>query len=162
MWHLFKLKYDLRTHECGHFSFNKCSTYTHDGGANAKFSTNWVKTDYSACCFAVIGYRNPFRRVLHLWSTAMNIPFLYSFSGNCAASVPTNFHIHVSVSELYILRIGPHIFLQQNRQIDGGNIEIANADTWMLELGLWPRNSFSGNKYYEFSALLFNFFFVLY
>jgi hypothetical protein len=27
-----------------------------------------------------------------------------------------NFHIHVSVSVLYIIRIGPHIFLQQNRQ----------------------------------------------
>jgi hypothetical protein len=33
-----------------------------------------------------------------------------------------NFHIHVSVSDLYIPRIGPHIFLQQNRQIDQGNI----------------------------------------
>jgi hypothetical protein len=33
-----------------------------------------------------------------------------------------NFHIHVSVSDLYIPRIDPHIFLQQNRQIDRGNI----------------------------------------
>jgi hypothetical protein len=33
-----------------------------------------------------------------------------------------NFHIHLSVSDLYIPRIGPHIFLQQNRQIDCGNI----------------------------------------
>ncbi len=33
-----------------------------------------------------------------------------------------NFHIHVSVSDLYIPRIGPHIFLQQNRQIDRGNL----------------------------------------
>jgi hypothetical protein len=33
-----------------------------------------------------------------------------------------NFHIHVSVSDLYILRIGQHIFLQQNRQTDHGNI----------------------------------------
>ncbi len=31
-----------------------------------------------------------------------------------------NFHIHVSVSDLYISRISPHIFLQQN--IDRGNI----------------------------------------
>jgi hypothetical protein len=37
----------------------------------------------------------------------------------------TNFHIHVSMSDLYIPRIGPHIFLQQNRQIDRGNIGIA-------------------------------------
>jgi hypothetical protein len=33
-----------------------------------------------------------------------------------------NFHIHVSVSDLYIPRICPHISLQQNRQTDPGNI----------------------------------------
>ncbi len=33
-----------------------------------------------------------------------------------------NFHILVSVSDLYIPRIGPPIFLQQNRQTDSGNI----------------------------------------
>jgi hypothetical protein len=36
-----------------------------------------------------------------------------------------DFHIHVSVSDLYIPRIDPHIFLQQNRQTDHGNIQIA-------------------------------------
>jgi hypothetical protein len=38
---------------------------------------------------------------------------MYSFSGNCAALSP-NFHVHVSVSDLYIPRIGPHIWLKQN------------------------------------------------
>jgi hypothetical protein len=33
-----------------------------------------------------------------------------------------NFNIHVSVSDLYIPGIGPHISLQQNRQTDPGNI----------------------------------------
>jgi hypothetical protein len=33
-----------------------------------------------------------------------------------------NLHIHVSVGDLYIPRIGPHIFLLQNRQTDPGNI----------------------------------------
>ncbi len=33
-----------------------------------------------------------------------------------------SFHIHVSVSDLYIPRIGPQIWLQQNRQTDPGNI----------------------------------------
>jgi hypothetical protein len=37
-----------------------------------------------------------------------------------------NVHIHVSVSDLYIPRISPHIFLLQNRQTDSGNIEIAH------------------------------------
>ncbi len=37
-----------------------------------------------------------------------------------------NFHIHVSVSDLYIPTIGPPIFQQQNRQTDRGNILIAD------------------------------------
>jgi hypothetical protein len=32
-----------------------------------------------------------------------------------------NLHIHVSVSDLYIPRIGLHIWLQQNKQTDPGN-----------------------------------------
>jgi hypothetical protein len=40
-----------------------------------------------------------------------------------------NFHIHVSVSDLYIARIGPNIFLQQNRQIDCGGISKSLIDT---------------------------------
>ncbi len=42
--------------------------------------------------------------------TATKIPFMYSFSGNCGGLSP-KFHIHVSVSDFYILKIGPHIFL---------------------------------------------------
>jgi hypothetical protein len=37
-----------------------------------------------------------------------------------------NFHIHVSVSDLYISRIGPHISLQQNWQTDPGSIYISH------------------------------------
>ncbi len=37
-----------------------------------------------------------------------------------------NIHIHVSVSDLYIPRIGPHIWLQQNRQTDPGNIKVSH------------------------------------
>ncbi len=33
-----------------------------------------------------------------------------------------NFHIHVSVRDLYIPNTGPHIVLQQNRETDRGNI----------------------------------------
>ncbi len=33
-----------------------------------------------------------------------------------------NFHIHTSVNDLYIPRIGPPILLQPNRQADLGNI----------------------------------------
>jgi hypothetical protein len=46
-----------------------------------------------------------------------------------------NFHIHVSVSDLYIPRIGPHISLQQNRQTDPGNISISTYEcrNWETE-----------------------------
>jgi hypothetical protein len=56
------------------------------------------------------------------------------YKGNTATKIPIyvflfwelrvlspNFHIHVNVSDLYIPRIGPHVFLQQNRQNDPGN-----------------------------------------
>jgi hypothetical protein len=53
--------------------------------------------------------------------TARKIPF-YVFLFWELRGLSPNFHIHVSVSDLYIPRIGPHISLQQNRQTDPGNI----------------------------------------
>ncbi len=35
-----------------------------------------------------------------------------------------NFHVHVSVSDLYIPRVRPHNFLQQNMQINHGNMNV--------------------------------------
>ncbi len=63
-----------------------------------------------------------------------------------------NFHIHVSVSDLYIPRIAPHIFLQQNRKIDRGNIAHRHMNM-EIELGLWPRNSFSGIICFQFFGI---------
>jgi hypothetical protein len=53
--------------------------------------------------------------VLYLICNARKIPCMYSYSGNCAASVPLN--IHVSVSDLYIScsRIGRSIVGIYNR-----------------------------------------------
>ncbi len=62
-----------------------------------------------------------------------------------------NFHIHVSVSNFYIPRIGPHFScIRIDRSIVG--IYKSLTDTWMWKLGLWPRNSFSGNIYYQCSV----------
>ncbi len=55
-----------------------------------------------------------------------------------------NVHFHVSVSDLYIPRIGPHSsFSRTGRSIVG--IYKSLTDTRMWKVGLWLRNSFSGN-----------------
>jgi hypothetical protein len=43
---------------------------------------------------------------------------IYVFPEKELHGVSPNFHIYVSVSDQYIPRIGPPIFLQQNRQTD--------------------------------------------
>jgi hypothetical protein len=47
---------------------------------------------------------------------------IYSFLFWELRGLRPKFHIHVSVRDLYKPRIGPHIFLQQSKQIDRGNI----------------------------------------
>jgi hypothetical protein len=67
---------------------------------------------------------------LHLHCKEISI---YVFPEKELRGLCPNFHIHVSLSHQYIPRIGPPIFLQQNRQTDlweGINKSLA-------ELGLW-------------------------
>jgi hypothetical protein len=61
-----------------------------------------------------------------------------------------NFHIHMSVSDLYIPRIGPHTVLSCSK-IGRSMVVIYKSltDTWMWKLGLWPRSSFSKNICFE-------------
>jgi hypothetical protein len=47
---------------------------------------------------------------------------IYVFPEKELRGLSHNFHIHVSVSDLYIPTIGPPIFLQQNRQTNRGKI----------------------------------------
>jgi hypothetical protein len=63
-----------------------------------------------------------------------------------------NFHIHVSVSYLYITRIGPLISCRSIGR-SGGNTQIAHRHK-NVEFGLWPHSSFSGNICFEFSTLV--------
>jgi hypothetical protein len=51
---------------------------------------------------------------------------IYVFPEKELRGLSPNFHIHVSVNDLYIPRDGPHIFLQQNRQTDCENKQIAH------------------------------------
>ncbi len=92
---------------------------------------------------------NENKRVI-VWHTATAIPFMIPFLG--IAGLSPNFHIHVSVSDLYIPRIGPHISSRRKgRPIVG--IYNSLTDTWMWKLELRPRYSFSGNICFKFSAL---------
>ncbi len=86
-------------------------------------------------------------------------PILLHCNGNSAyiflfwelRGLSPNFHIHVSVSDLYIPRTGPHISSsRKGRPI----MEIYNllAVKWMWKLGLRPRYSFSGNICFNFST----------
>ena len=55
---------------------------------------------------------------IHCQEPTVNTPpFKEIFPKKELLSLSPNFHIHVSVSDLYIPRISPHIFLQQNRII---------------------------------------------
>jgi hypothetical protein len=47
---------------------------------------------------------------------------IYAFLKKELRALSPNFLNHVFVSDLYIPRIGAHIFLQQYRQTDRGNI----------------------------------------
>ncbi len=50
------------------------------------------------------------------WSVHCNENIIYVFLFWQLRGLSSNFHIHVPVSDLYIHRIGPHIFVQQNRR----------------------------------------------
>jgi hypothetical protein len=64
---------------------------------------------------------------------ALQRNFDYVFPEKELRGLSPNFHIHVSVSDLYIPVVGPPIFLQQNMQTDRGNIQIAhrNMNVWL-------------------------------
>ncbi len=55
--------------------------------------------------------------------------WIYVYAEKELRGLSPNSYIHVSVSDLYIPRIGPHIWLQQNRQTDPGNNKSV-TDIW--------------------------------
>jgi hypothetical protein len=59
---------------------------------------------------------------------------IYLFPEKELRGLSPNSYIHISVSDLFIPRTGPHIWLQQNRQTDPGNIQISHIYT-SLKIG---------------------------
>ncbi len=60
---------------------------------------------------------------LYVFSTELQRKPIYVFPEKELRGLSPNFHIHVFVTYLYIHRIGPHIFLQQNKQTENlGNM----------------------------------------
>ncbi len=84
------------------------------------------------------------------WKIQLCIPFL-------GIARPQSQFPHSCVCErfFYIPRIGSHISCSRIGGSKNGGIYIYLTDTWMWKLGLWPRNSFSGNIYFKFSVMVF-------
>ncbi len=89
---------------------------------------------------------NLYIRKNNRYRTATKIPFMYSFSGNCATSVPIS--TFMCLWAIYIF--GPHIFCSW---IGRSIVILYSTGTWMRILGLWPRNSLSGNICFELLVL---------
>ncbi len=118
--------------------------------------------------FALLGISECHFFVCHLWFhrlylrlkqpardprcgyTATALPFYIFLFWELRVLSP-NFHIHVSVNNLYSPRIGPHISSSRKGR---PSLEIYNSltDTWMWKLGLRPQYSFTGNICFKFSA----------
>ncbi len=118
---------------------NRLSTrlYRKKEGKICKTSKNWIIFFLKFHILALSnGKITCFQDTLQMngrWESNINVwfRFMYSQKLNCMALLfpkqnnnvlAPNFHIHVSVSDLYIPRIGLRILLQPNRQTDPGNI----------------------------------------
>ncbi len=77
-------------------------------------------------CSVIMCFGHPIWFVL---DTHCNESTIYVFLFWELLGLRPNCHVHVSVSDLYISRIGPHILLQQNRQIDRGNVYVNRSQT---------------------------------
>jgi hypothetical protein len=66
---------------------------------------------------------------------AENLKQIFPRKRSCAATVPS-FHIHVSVSNLYILTIDLPILLQENMWTDPGNIDKSVTDTSHMNVAI--------------------------
>ncbi len=85
---------------------------------------DWVTRWNSSICtkIIIIGINKNLYWFFNVQNVPRNENPIYVFLFWELHGLSPNFPIHVSVSGLYIPRIGPHIFLHQNRQTDPGTI----------------------------------------
>jgi len=87
--------------------------------------------------------------------TARKIPFMYSFSGNCAASVLIFTFMYLWAIYIVPGSRGPYISSSRiGRPIEGIYKSLTYSYTWMWKLGLRPSYSFYGNICFEFFGIL--------
>ncbi len=92
---------------------------------------------------------NPWRFIITTNQLHCNENSIYVFLFWELRGLNPNLYIHVSVGALYIPRIGPHISCSRIGKSMVG-IYKSITDTLMWKLGLWSRNSFSGNICFQF------------
>jgi hypothetical protein len=84
-----------------------------------------------------------------LQCTATKISFMYSFSGNFSVPIATFMCLWAIYTFPGSAGLSPHISCSRKGRLIVGICKQL-TDTWMCKLGLWPRNSFSGNICFEF------------
>jgi hypothetical protein len=92
-------------------------------------------------------HRTPQQRQIHCNENPIYVFLFWELRG-----VIPNFHIHVSMSDLYIP--STHISCSRIGRSIVGTYKSLTDRHMKVELGLWPRSSFPGNIYFEFSVLV--------
>ncbi len=95
------------------------------------FALGWL------CLYSVKVSLQGMTESIHLANLHCTKNPIYVFPGKELRDLSPNSYIHVSVSDLYILMIGLHIWLQQNRQTDYENIYISHR---YMSVGIGRQN----------------------